>query len=252
LYTLLKSEVGSFPEPVFPRGIDLRLEDRKARHRLYPVTVIYSVYFSVLSALSFRSGHRSAALIVIGSGAILWTPIEYVYHRYVLHGVFPKRGGLLARALHYFFDASHADHHVRPWDGMYINGHLDSLFAAAVFFPLSFLAPVHTVPLFLATVFVFYAFEEWTHHAMHFWNFRWSYFQYLRRRHLYHHSRHGAGRTYGMTSGVWDVVFGTRIGAAERQMLSLRPRIPVREAYEELPVPPVAGAGGDELQGHEA
>ena len=30
---LLKSEVGPFPEPVFPQGIDLGAEDRKARGR---------------------------------------------------------------------------------------------------------------------------------------------------------------------------------------------------------------------------
>ena len=38
MYTLLKSEVGPFPEPEFPQGIDLELEDGKARRRLYPWT----------------------------------------------------------------------------------------------------------------------------------------------------------------------------------------------------------------------
>ena len=55
MYTLLKSEVGSFPEPEWPQGVDLQLEDRKARRRLYPVTVIYSVYLGVLLILALRS-----------------------------------------------------------------------------------------------------------------------------------------------------------------------------------------------------
>jgi sterol desaturase/sphingolipid hydroxylase (fatty acid hydroxylase superfamily) len=54
---------------------------------------------------------------------------------------------------------------------------------------------------------------------MHFWNYDWSYLQYVRRRHLYHHSRHGVGVAYGISSGIWDAVFGTRIPAAERQRL---------------------------------
>ena len=240
MYTLLKSEVGPFPEAVFPRGVDLRVEDRKARRRLYPVTIIYSVYFSILAALSFRSGHVAAALVAIASGIVAWTPLEYLVHRYILHGVFPKKNGVIPRALHHLFDASHADHHARPWDGMYINGHLDTVFPAVVFFPLSFLAPYYTAPLLVATVFQCFVVEEWTHHAIHFWSFKSRYFQYVRRRHLFHHSRHGVGRGYGMTSGIWDVVLSTRIGAAERQMLSLRSRA-------ELDPAAVAPAPADEL-----
>src|SRR5207247_1260451 len=102
MYTLLKSEVGPFPEPLFPAGVD----------------------------------------------------------RYILHGVCPKRGGLLRRGLHYLFDASHADHHARPWDGNYVNGHLDTLWAALVLVPLSFIAPVHTAPVWVGTVFLCHAAEE--------------------------------------------------------------------------------------------
>lgn len=219
MYTLLKSEVGAFPEPRFPPGIDLKAEDRKARRRLYPVTVIYSVQFLVLLGLAFRSHHALVALGSVVLALLAWIPIEYLVHRHVLHGVFPKRGGSLARGLHYLFDSTHSDHHARPWDGMYINGHMDTLFAAAVLVPLSFVAPFYTLPQFVATLLVCYATEEWVHHATHFWNFRWSYFQYLRRRHLYHHSRHGAGLAYGVTSGIWDVVSGTRIPPRDRRRL---------------------------------
>ena len=220
MYTSLKSEVGAFPEAEFPRGVDLRLEDHKARRRLYPVTVLYSAYFLALLILALRSPHTGLAIGFFSLGVVAWIPIEYLSHRYILHGVFPKGRSWLSRALHQLFDASHADHHARPCDGMHINGHVDTLFAAALFFPLSFLAPYYTVPLFVATVFACYTLEEWAHHAMHFWNFPVPYFQYIRRRHLYHHSRHGVGLAYGITSGIWDVVGGTRLRAQERQMLS--------------------------------
>jgi sterol desaturase/sphingolipid hydroxylase (fatty acid hydroxylase superfamily) len=94
-------------------------------------------------------------------------------------------------------------------------------------------------------VFLCYALEEWTHHATHFWNFKLSYFQYIRRRHLFHHSRRGRGIAYGITSGMWDVVVGTRIGPAERRMLSVRSR-----AYREGTAPGPASA--DDLAGYGA
>jgi cyclopropane-fatty-acyl-phospholipid synthase len=226
VYTLLKSEVGSFPEPAFPPGIDLQAEDRKARRRLYPVTVVYALGLLLLLTLAHRSSRLGRALGFAALGVASWTLVEYLVHRYVLHGVFPKGPGPVRRGLHYLFDASHADHHARPWDGMYINGHVDTLFAAAVMVPLSLLAPPYTASAWVATLLFCYAAEEWVHHATHFWNFRFAYFQYIRRRHLYHHSRHGTGLAYGITSGIWDWVLHTRIPDRERRLLlpRLRPR----------------------------
>ena len=236
MYTLLKSEVGPFPEPHFPPGIDLRAEDHKARRRLYPVTVVYSVQSLILLGLAIRGDHALVALGFIALGLVAWIPIEYAVHRHILHGVFPKRGGPLVRGLHYLFDATHADHHARPWDGMYINGHVDTLFAAVLLVPLSFLAPYYTLPQFVATLLLCYAAEEWVHHATHFGNFRWAYFQYLRRRHLYHHSRHGVGLAFGVTSGIWDVVSGTRIPARDRmRLVPWRAAQPPRATAESAP-----------------
>jgi sterol desaturase/sphingolipid hydroxylase (fatty acid hydroxylase superfamily) len=221
MYTLLKSKVGPYPEPSFPSGIDLDAEDHKSRRRLYPVTLIYSIQFAAVLTLAVRSGRLLTALAFVALGVLAWIPIEYFAHRYVLHGVFPKRG-LLGTALHHLFDASHADHHARPWDGNYINGHVDTLWVAVVAVPASFLLPVQTAPVFVATVLACYTTEEWLHHAMHFWNLRWPYLQYIRRRHLYHHSRHGIGQGYGVTSGLWDVVASTRISPQIRQLLQTR------------------------------
>lgn len=225
MYTLLKSEVGSFPEPVFPQGIDLGEEERKARFRLYPVSVVYAVQLAAVLALSVGYGHGWRGLAFLALGVLIWGPVEYLAHRHVLHGVFPRGDSRYSRVLHYLFDASHADHHARPWDGLYVNGHLDTLIVAGLAMPLSLLAPPWTASVFVAAVLASYAFEEWVHHALHFWNFDWRYFQYLRRRHLWHHSPRGAYTAYGITSGLWDVPFGTRIPEAERARL-----LPARRA----------------------
>ena len=127
MHTLQKSIVGPFPEPLIPKDVDPRVEAGKARRRLVPVTVLYAPLFLVVAFLSFRSAHPAVAFGFFLLGTLLYTPLEYWIHRYLLHGVFPDEGGSVARLLHRLFDASHADHHARPWDGMYMNGHLDTV-----------------------------------------------------------------------------------------------------------------------------
>ena len=217
MHTLQKSKVGPFPELVTPRGIDPKVESAKARRRLRPVTILYTPLILLLAIASFRS-HPAEAFAFVILGITVYTLVEYVIHRYVFHGVFPDEGGSISRILHRVFDVLHADHHARPWDGMYMNGHVDSLWVAMVLVPLSFLAPYYTLPLFVATMFACYLFEEWLHYAMHFKHYKNRYFQYVRRHHLYHHSRQGAGLAYGMTSGMWDVVLGTRDRQPAHQM----------------------------------
>jgi sterol desaturase/sphingolipid hydroxylase (fatty acid hydroxylase superfamily) len=219
MYTLLKSEAGPWPEPTFPPDVDLELEASRSRQRMYAVTIIYSANLVAVLATAWRASHVARALAFLLFGILLWTAAEYLVHRFVLHVAFPAGKSWPSRVLHALFDAAHVDHHAQPWDGYHINGHLDTLLVAVWLVPLSFLAPPHTASVAVAALFAAYAAEEWTHHALHFRNDRWPYFQYLRRRHLYHHSRHGVGTAYGVTSDFWDRVFATRIPLPQRERL---------------------------------
>jgi sterol desaturase/sphingolipid hydroxylase (fatty acid hydroxylase superfamily) len=229
MHTLLKSEAGSWPVPVFPSGVDLELEAARSRRRMYPVTLIYSAYLVAVLAGAWRASLVTRALACSAAGLVLWTVTEYAVHRFVLHVAFPAGGRWPTRVLHRLFDASHADHHAQPWDGYHINGHLDTLLVAGWLVPLSFLAPAYTASVAVAALFAGYVAEEWAHHAMHYQNHPWRYFQYVRRRHLYHHSRHGTGTAYGITSDFWDRVFRTRIPSPHRERL-LPARGPRRSA----------------------
>jgi sterol desaturase/sphingolipid hydroxylase (fatty acid hydroxylase superfamily) len=220
MYTLLKSVAGPHPEPSFPAGVDMSAEARRSRGRLYPVTAIYTACFLTLVWFALRAGMGFRLLVFSAVAVLLWTFVEYTSHRYLMHRPFPRGDRIGSRILHYLFDALHADHHARPWDGYFINGHLDTLFVSAVLVPLSLLAPPYTASVVVVVLFACYVTEEWVHHGLHFWNLDLGYFQYLRRRHLYHHSRHGVGRAYGITSGIWDTVFATRIPATDRQRLA--------------------------------
>jgi hypothetical protein len=232
VYTLLKSEAGSWPEPVFPPGVDLGLEAAHSRGRMYPVTLVYTALLLGLLGAAWHASQLSRALAFSIAGLALWTFMEYAVHRWVLHVAFPPLGSWPRRVLHAAFDAAHVDHHAKPWDGYHINGHLDTLWVAAALVPLSLLAPAHTASLAVAGLFAGYVAEEWAHHAMHYGNYRWRYFQYVRRRHLYHHSRHGVGTAYGITSDFWDWVFSTRIPLPQRRLL-----LPARATRQPAAVP---------------
>jgi sterol desaturase/sphingolipid hydroxylase (fatty acid hydroxylase superfamily) len=211
------------PFPIYPRGVDLAREARTARRRFYPVTILYTAYLAVVIPRALRRAPLTT-LAYVALGVALWTWLEYMVHRFVLHGRFPDGPGRWRHFVHTRFDTMHGDHHQRPWDGMYINGFLETLPFALLLGGLSHLAPLPTAPVLVATLLQCYVIEEWVHYSVHFHVIRWRYFDYIRRHHLYHHSPRGTEIAFGLTNGGWDVVLGTRIPAADRQRLYARGR----------------------------
>lgn len=206
-----------------PTGIQRDVEARKARRRLYPVSLLYSIYALAVLLLSLRLKTRFVSLGFFAVGVATWTAVEYWAHRYVLHGRFPDGPGAFRHLLHRYFDHLHMEHHKRPWDGNHISGTTrDTLPFVLVFVLLSYFAPFHTLPLFVAGIMQAYIVEEWIHHSVHFCNFRGRYFRYIKRHHLYHHSPKGSKVGYGLTSGLWDVVWQTRIPETDRRALYSR------------------------------
>ena len=236
--SVLKS-VHGIPLPVYPQGIDLPREARTARRRFYPVTILYTAYAVVVLGLALRV-RPWTAIAFFALGVAVWTWLEYTVHRHVLHGRFPDGPGWLQHRMHRFFDTMHGDHHLRPWDGMYINGFLDSLPFAVLFALLSFLAPLPTAPAMVAGLLECYVIEEWVHYTVHFHRFRWRYFDYIRRHHLYHHSPRGVDIAFGLTNGMWDIVLGTRIPATDRRLLYARGK----GAWRTSPAPSIGPRSG--------
>ena len=124
------------------------------------------------------------------------------------------------------------EHHERTFDGWHISGELKDIlplfFVAA---PFSFLFPVYTLPALLAGVVQGYVSEEWFHYFLHFGKFRNGIFRRLKRYHLYHHSPRGMEKGYGITSGIWDLVFHTQYPKRVLKSLSRNDRgsVPIRK-----------------------
>ena len=194
-----------------PDGVVLADQARTARRRFYPVTILFTAYSTTVLASAFVF-HPRYALAYLALGVMAWTLLEYLVHRFILHGRFPDGPGFFKHRAHTFFDTMHGDHHQRPWDGMYINGHLDSVPFAALLVAVSFLlTPYYKAPVLVAGLLQCYVLEEWIHYSVHFCRFRSRYFQYIRFHHWYHHSPHGSAQGFGLTSGLWDRITDTRI-----------------------------------------
>ena len=215
-----------------PARVQREVEARKARRRLYPVSLLYSAFAVGVMVLAVPS-HPSLALGSFALGVIAWTAVEYAVHRYILHGRFPDGPGVLEHFLHKYFDHLHWEHHKRPWDGNHINGTIqDTLPFVGPVALLSFLFPLATLPALLAGFVQAYIAEEWVHHSVHFCEFRGRYFRYIKRHHLYHHSPKGSVVAYGLSNGLWDVAYDTRISPDMRRALyaPLKARSPRRLA----------------------
>ncbi len=196
----------------------LKLEHSTAAYRadlaLYGVL---SLGLAALLALGSPPDSRLALAAWATAGGTLWTLVEYLLHRFVLHGLAP-------------FSRWHADHHHRP-KALIASPTLLSvgLFALLAVAPAWFLWgpwPACALSFGLITGYGIYGL---THHATHHRVPAWAQRSaWLSRRRRWHARHHAAGRSgtpaghFGVSLDFWDHVFGTQGTAA----VSSRPRGP--------------------------
>jgi sterol desaturase/sphingolipid hydroxylase (fatty acid hydroxylase superfamily) len=148
------------------------------------------------------------------AGAVLWTLAEYVLHRFVFHG--PSASAPGAR--------EHRQHHAAadyfaPW---WQKG-LAAVAAIAVLLPAVSFATRPATGLSFSVGFVgMYLLYEVLHRRVHTRPPHGAYGRWRRRNHFAHHFE-DPRRGHGVTTPVWDAVFGTRLPVA-------RVRIPRRMA----------------------
>jgi cyclopropane-fatty-acyl-phospholipid synthase len=158
------------------------------------VAVVTALAAFLLIAAPHREGLQVGALVVVGW--VSWTAVEYVLHRFLLHGVAP-------------FSRWHAEHHLRPRALIYTPTILSAaLIAGTVFVPawaIGDLWRACALTLGFLTGNLAYAV---IHHATHHWR---SDNAWLLRRKRWHARHHQVGNRacYGVSSPFWDHVFGS-------------------------------------------
>ncbi len=134
-----------------------------------------------------------AFAVTFAAGLLVWTNLEYLMHRLAFHGFAP-----------------HSQHHAAPADPAYILAPLWlSLPAAAALFALvSLAASWARGAAFACGVMAGYLAYEAVHLRIHSDAAGGTLLRALRRHHFYHHF--ASDRVcFGVTSPVWDAVFGS-------------------------------------------
>jgi sterol desaturase/sphingolipid hydroxylase (fatty acid hydroxylase superfamily) len=125
-----------------------------------------------------------------------WTLLEYVVHRFVLHGIQP-------------FRRWHAAHHASPGDLICAPTILTaSIIAGCLFMPVWAFADVWLACSATLGLLLGYFAYAVTHHATHHWRGSGGWLRRRRQWHLVHHHER-LPCCYGVTSGFWDHVFGS-------------------------------------------
>lgn len=174
------------------------LEQSKAAYRAD--FALYGVAVLVLAAFLLLYGPREQGLVIaafalLGLGS--WTAIEYLLHRFVLHGLQP-------------FRRWHAEHHQRPTALICTPTILSAaLIAVLVFLPALALGNVWRASALLLGVVTGYLVYGITHHATHHWRANNAWLKRRKRWHAMHHRQHEQSGCYGVSSGFWDHVFGS-------------------------------------------
>ena len=182
---------------------------------IHPAVVVtiwlpVAVFFFV-QAWAQPAANTSAAYIPIGFGLglFVWTFAEYTLHRFVFH--FHPRSPQMQRLVYLF----HGIHHEQPQcKTRLVMPPVVSLPLAVVFYALYQLglgtllnAPQWINPMFSGFV-VGYLIYDITHYATHHFPMRWGFLKFLKRYHMQHHYKTPEQR-FGVSSPMWDKVFGT-------------------------------------------
>ncbi len=175
-----------------------------------------ALYF-LASAIGRRPAAMSALYIPAGFliGLFLWTLVEYTVHRFVFH--FSPHGPRQERIAFLI----HGVHHAQPMvktrlvmpPAISVPLALFSYGATYLIAGLALGAPQWVAPVFSGLVSGYLAYDL-THYSLHHLRPRFEAQKLLRRHHLLHHSQLPF-RRFGVTSPLWDVVFGTEPRAGQ-------------------------------------
>lgn len=149
-------------------------------------------------------------------GLFGWTFIEYVLHRWAMHwrpATWVKAWRLREQVL------PHDDHHDRPdepsiWIMNKPGVSLKAAAVAALILWIVFPWPVAVTIAFGGGV--GYLFYEWTHFMTHLCRVESRLGKFVMRHHLLHHY-HDETVNFGVTTPIWDIVFGTYRHAGARR-----------------------------------
>jgi len=178
-------------------------------------------YRSVMQQLAYEGSTTlgescKATLICFLVGNFLWTLIEYGMHRFLFHIDEWLPDHSIALTVHFLL---HGIHHNLPMDKMRLV--MPPTLFAALQYPFTqlayFILPNWMANGVIAGAFMFYVLYDTMHYALHHSKLP-TYIKAMKVYHMEHHFRnYDAG--YGVTSPIWDWVFGTTFDDYNKKQL---------------------------------
>jgi sterol desaturase/sphingolipid hydroxylase (fatty acid hydroxylase superfamily) len=174
---------------------------------IWSPVIIFFFYRSIIIRPAGGSLWHIPAGFVIG--LFLWTLAEYTLHRFVFH--FQAKSPRGQRITFLF----HGIHHAQPQcKTRLVMPPAVGIPLAALFYGLFYLVTVVLMktpywinPLFSAFL-TGYLIYDLGHYAQHHLPMRRGYFRYIKRYHMQHHYK-TPNQRFGVSSPIWDFVFGT-------------------------------------------
>ncbi|KAI4303657.1 hypothetical protein MLD38_039259 [Melastoma candidum] len=162
-----------------------------------------AAYFVSMSARAGLSGYDLASLV--GLGLLLWTFMEYTLHRFLFH---MRTQSYWANTAHYLL---HGCHHKHPMDSLRLvfPPVATAILSIPVYNLVKLISTPTTTPALFGGVLMGYVIYDCTHYYLHHGQPAKGMTQKLKKYHLNHHYRM-QNKGFGITSSLWDVVFGTR------------------------------------------
>lgn len=173
-------------------------------HPATPV-ILYVPVIAYMLYRAFAEGNMSILTVVILFllGVLMWTLLEYIVHRYVFHYEPKTRAG---KFLHFMM---HGVHHDYPNDAsrLVLPPVISVPMAVLLYFVFEF-AFGRFAPAISAGFGVGYVSYDTLHYATHHFAMKNRVGMWLKQYHLRHHYQDDEAG-YGVSSPLWDYVFGT-------------------------------------------
>jgi len=182
-----------------------RMSATRANTRASFVADLSTPVLLAWAAVRYGTVHALPAVLTVLTGLLVFTLVEYVFHRWIFHGSCPVKQ----------FEEGHARHHVDPLG----DDALPFFLPPAILLVLSGLfciaMPAGYALLLAAAVGLGYACYGTGHYIIHTVRFRHPVGRKWAARHHIHH--HHPDRNFGVTTPLWDIVLGTRYVSKARK-----------------------------------
>ncbi|MCF6401646.1 sterol desaturase family protein [Chitinophaga filiformis] len=170
--------------------------------------VIWAMYVPIISYMLYYSNttleFSIARVATVFLGAMFfWTLFEYIMHRYLFH--FSSENPKVRRIIY----VMHGNHHEYPRDKQRLfMPPVPSLILASVIFGAQYLFLKEYTFMFFPGFILGYLIYGSMHYAIHAWNPPAKFLKPLWRNHHLHHYK-GDEKGFGVSSSMWDHIFGT-------------------------------------------